>query len=211
MKKADLNKLLETASAAVVAFGQADNNFREAMRNAAILTVRVIVDGKQDAEKTLELAKASYGYEAKDKQGQQSFRTWAKFVRGIADRWSDIPEQDREEFLAGRKPASTLFSEATKPERDAKSAANKADKEAAEAVERERIERLEAAAGRVATPAEMMVHVAAYLDSLPNVAKLRKGEARALASLMDSMTALRERVAATAAKPKAETPARLAA
>lgn len=193
-KTVSLKTLIARSTAAVTTFGTATGDFRTAMRNASIATVAAIMGGEV-ADVAIERAKLAYDYASKDKQAQGTFRQWATDVRTVAAGIGSLSEEDRNAFLNGEKPASSVASALKKPERDKAKAEKQAEAEKAEKAEQERIAR---EAPRVITPAEMGVHFASWLDTLGPQAKLSKAQSGAIGAVLESLAGYRERVASTA-------------
>lgn len=191
-----LKTLIAASTAAVATFGNATATQRDAFRDAAVSTVKAIKAG-EEAETALERSKGAFDYSNRDKKLQDSFRTWAKYVRNIA---ANATAEQLEGFYNGTVPASTVDAAIRKPERDKKAAEKKADKEATEQAAQKEREKLERAAARVITPAEMLVHGAAWIDSLQPDSKLTKAQTKALEIMLGALRDYRERCTAPASQ-----------
>lgn len=181
-------KLIVSKSAAA-AFGKSLGANAVAQREFCIRVVEEVLAAPLQIEAIFEAVKSAAGYDAFELDSEKALlRKQLSYVRQIVGAWPSLDCEQHVQFTGGGLPASALVKLINAPKaggrkaaKEAKEKAEKAEKEAREKAERK-------AAGRVVTPEEMMVHVAAMLDTKP-LSRFTKAQSKAYAILRDAMAA----------------------
>lgn len=171
-----MHNLSETAAVAIATYGVLLHSGADARRQFCVAVVGEIVETGSKPDAVFTAAKQAAGYDLLDDAEQALFRKQLQYCRAIANGWRKLGVAKQRAFVGGALPASSAAKALKAPPTP------KAEEPPV----------VQPSGAEVITPAEMAMHVAAWLDGA-DANTMSEAEAKAIMELSNAMTAFRDR------------------